>query len=1079
MNLITKTSTYLLFFFIPLAAQSSDPLFTHFSIEEGLSQSTVHSILQDNQGYMWIATEDGLNRFDGYNFTIYRNDPTDSSSLAGNRVHTVMQDNQNRIWVGTTDGLSVLTLIADSALNTEKEGFINYYNSVRDTQSLSSNDVRCLYRDNGGNIWIGTSKGLSFIRNELIEGRESPRSLTFDRMNSNPELYNLAGTELISSIIEDGNGSLWIGTMGNGIIELNKQSGKVLNFKHDPSDPGSPGSNYIIRLYLDRAGRLWAGTYRGGLNLYDNISNNFIRYLPDEDNPGSITDNRIYSMFDDDNGNLWIGTFECGINKLDTRKNKFISYKSNSRKPKSLSSNFVRCLFIDRSGNLWAGTNKGVNKMDLKQPKFYAFRNDYEETPLLSDSYVLSITEDRNGGLWIGTNKGLDNYNPEEGNFSSYAVKHNNPKSNEGFVYSIKSDAEGYLWLGTFGGGLLQCDLKGKIIRQYIHTGKRSNEILDNRIHSLYIGAGEIIIGTVAGICVLDRKTERFRNYLVSMKDSALLSGRSINVIYKDRNNIFWIGTSGGLVSVDVSGRDSYSYVHGNASGSSISSNDINSILEDLKGNLWIGTDKGLNLLDRKSNSFALYTTKDGLPNDYIAGILEDDRGCLWISTNNGVSKFDPKQPEGKRFRNYDLDDGLQGLEFTEGAAFKNSKGEIYFGGTNGFNKFNPALIQDNPNIPAVAIISFSIAGKNKLNHLQIAGARSISLDYNENFFSFEFAAFDYTNPKKNKYAYRLEGFDKDWIDSGSRRFANYTNIDPGKYVFRVKASNNDGVWNEQGASVGIIIKPPFYKTWTAYIFYLLAIVSGLYSLRRFELQKKKRKNEAVMRIEKEKAKLMEAQLRAEKAELQTKAIAAERLLEEQNIRARIASDIHDEIGSNLSSITLLGTLMNNNIDRPDELKKQLTDINKAAKISTESIRDIIWFINPGSDKLSSLVNRMKETASLMLKGIDYRIETTGIFTDEKVSPELKRNLSLIFKESMNNIAKHSSAKNILIRIAKQGEEILMEINDDGSGFDESLIKAGNGLKNIRNRAEQLNGKAEITSVPGKGTIVSVRINIT
>ncbi|HEY7751118.1 MAG TPA: two-component regulator propeller domain-containing protein, partial [Ignavibacteriaceae bacterium] len=883
----------------------------------------------------------------------------------------------------------------------------------------------------------------------------------------------------VTAITEDGNGNLWIGTMGKGIIVLSRQSGKIAVYQNDVSDPSSIGSNYVIKLYTDFSGRVWIGTYGGGLNRFDHTTKKFIRYQPDPDDPKSISENKIYDFVDDKSGNLWIGTFSGGLNKFNLKRGEFFRYKNNKHDPLSLSNDFVRCLLVDRSGNLWAGTNNGINKADLKPPKFITFRNNYWDPHSLSHNYVLSIFEERNGNLWVGTNNGIDSYDKSTGLFTNHKIPHNNPRGSDGFVYAITQDEDGFLWLGTFGGGLIKCNSKGKIIRQYLHNEKNTFGILDNRVNTLFIRKNsDVVVGTVTGICVLQRTNDKFRNYLISSKDSILLSGKSIHKIYEDRNGIYWIGTGAGLFRVDPSDGECLAFTSEENNQQTISSNLITTICEDSKGNLWIGTEDGLNLLDRKTGTFKNFTTKNGLPNNYITSLEEDGQGNLWISTNRGISKMDNRLTEGKQFRNYDADDGLQGLEFNSNSSFKNSNGEIYFGGTNGFSKFNPSEIKDNPKPPEVAIVAFYKLGNPELSLLQLQRTEKIILDYNENFFTFELAAFDYTNPNKNQHAYKLEGFDNDWVYIGNRRFANYTNIDPGEYIFRVKAANNDGVWNENGVSVLLIINPPFYRTWLAYMIYIIFIGVILYSIRKYEIKKRRLKSETLLKEEKEKAKLVEAQFKAEKAELQAKAIETEQEIEKQKIRYRIASDLHDEIGSNLSSIALLSSIMSRQIKTDNEIGSQLSDITTAAKNSTEAIRDIVWFLNPTSDLLSWLLTKMKETASTMLKNIRYDFQTDGTETDTKINPEVKRNVYLIFKESLNNIIKHSSARNVTIRVTNSDNRLNLQIADDGIGFEQTSVIKGNGLYNLSNRAEQIGAELKIISSPGKGTTININTDI-
>ena len=1064
-----------------LSAQKNELKFEHISIEDGLSQSTVHSIIQDNHGFIWIGTEDGLNRFDGYNFTVYRNDRDDSTSIANNQIRAIIQDKYGNIWAGTSNGLSVLALITNTTAGKKEEGFHNYFNHPDDSSSISNNDIRCIYQDKFGVIWIGTTMGLNkvILNSDNQSDRYYLDRVEFSHSTFSPVFADVTSKVFISAITEDGNGNLWLGTMGKGLIVFNRQSGLLITYKNDPTDPKTVGSNYIIKLFTDLAGRVWVGTYGGGLNRFDYTSKSFIRYMTDPGNNESISENKVYGLVDDTDGNLWVGTFSGGLNKFDSKLNYFIHYKNNKPDPSSLSNDFIRCLLIDRSGNLWIGTNDGINKTDLKPPKFITFENNYWDPNTLTDNFVLSVIEDRKGKLWVGTNNGLNSYESNTVGFIKHKIPHKNPRSGAGFVYSIVQDEDGFLWLGTFGGGLIKCNTDGKIIKHYLQNENNNYGILDNRINTLFLQKnGDIVVGTLEGICVLQKESDKFRYYFISSQDSAIISGKSIYQIYQDRNDIYWIGTGNGLFRINPSDGNCTIYLADETKPESISSSVITTICEDSKGNFWVGTENGLNKLDRKTNTFTIFTTKNGLPNNFINSLIDDEEGNLWIATNRGISKLNIELPDGKQFRNYDTDDGLQGLEFNINAAFKNINGEIYFGGTNGLTKFNPSEIRDNPHLPEVAIISFYKMGKPELSFLQISHMDLITLSYSENFFSFEFSAFDYTDSKKNQYAYQLEGFDKDWVYNNNRRFANYTSIDPGEYTFHVKASNNDGIWNESAASIKLIINPPFYRTWLAYIIYIIIGCISLYSIRKIELRKRKLKSEALLKEEKEKAKLVEAQLKAEKAELQAKSIESEKELEKQKIRYRIASDLHDEIGSNLSSITLLCSLMARNIKPDEEINIQLSEISNAARSSAESIRDIVWFLNPTSDLLGKLLTRMKETANLLLRNIKYSIDTLGIDSDQRINPEVKRNVYLIFKEVLNNIAKHSGAGNVKIQIDNENQKLSILIADDGIGFDLNSVVEGNGLRNLNNRAEQIGAELKIISSRGKGTTISLRTDI-
>lgn len=486
----------------------------------------------------------------------------------------------------------------------------------------------------------------------------------------------------------------------------------------------------------------------------------------------------------------------------------------------------------------------------------------------------------------------------------------------------------------------------------------------------------------------------------------------------------------------------------------------------------------GLYKLNPTTNEITGYGISNGIPHENIYAIVPDDSGNLWISTGNGLTKFNPST---NKSQTYDEEDGLQSLEFRRGSFHKGKSGRFYFGGVKGLNYFYPDRITDNQNNPNVVFTSF------RLFDLEPPAARfgsninmldQIELSYNENYISFEFSALEYASPRKNQYAYMLEGIDEEWHYSESRRFANYVDLNPGEYVFRVKATNSDGVWNHEGRSIKLIITPPIWLTWYAYALYILIFLGILYSFRRFELNKRKLKEEERIRMQKEEAELREARLKAESAELRTIALESEKEIEKQQMRNRIAADLHDEIGSNLSSISLLSTLTKKKINKDGEVLKNLNEIILAAKTSSESMREIIWLINPMSDQLQNLISKMKETANVMLGNITYEITTEVSDSDEKINPEIKRNIYLIYKETLNNIMKHSNANNAKILIKKVDHDFLLSVSDNGTGYDEKNIKAGNGLRNLNTRAEQINAELSINSVLTKGTEVTLKIKI-
>lgn len=814
-------------------AQRKEIRFYHVSIEEGLSQSSVNCILQDRKGFMWFGTRDGLNQYDGYRFTIYRNEPYNSNSLSSNFVNSIYEDASGTLWVGTRGGglnrfdpatgqlvhyqndpenpnslsnNNVLSICEDPGesekvlwIGTEnglnkfdciEESFTCYKNDPDDPYSISDNNINVIYKDSSGTLWIGTRNG-GLNRFDRAQKR-------FSHYENDPENPQSLNHNDVRSIYEDRSGALWVGTYGGGLNKLVTSSDKgtpptFICYTHDPNDPNSLSNDRVTSIYEDRMENLWAGTWNGGLNRFNREKKNFDHWLHNPKNPNSISNNYVWSIYEDRSGILWIGTSGGGINKIDRTRDKFRHYYHDPGNPNSLNNDEIWSIYEDKTGVLWIGTDVGgLNKIDREKERFTYYMHDPKNPFSLSYSEVRSIYEDpgeTGNVLWIGTYRGgLNKFDRDKKQFTCYMNDPDNPKSlSSDFIVSIYGDSEGMLWIGTYGGGL-------------------------NRF---------------------SRDKELFTRYMNDPENPKSLSNNFVHVIYEDRSGVLWIGTDRGLNQFDRDKEQFVRYEYESDNPNSLSYNCVFSIYEDESGALWIGTfGGGLNKFEREKNKFTHYTEKEGLSNNAIYGILCDDEGSLWISTNDGLSKFNPKT---ETFKNYDINDGLQSREFNRGAYHKSKSGEMFFGGVSGFNAFYPDKIKESPYTPPILITDFQISnqsvgiGGDSPLKKHINETEEIVLSYKNNIFSFEFVALDYRIPDKNQYAYVMEGFEKDWNYVGNRRFATYTALAPGDYTFRVKGSSSDGVWNEEGVSVRIKITPPFWKTWWFYLGCILGIIfSGI-----------------------------------------------------------------------------------------------------------------------------------------------------------------------------------------------------------------------------------------------------------
>jgi PAS domain S-box-containing protein len=799
--------------------------FERLGLEDGLSEAQIGAIFQDSQGFVWIGTRDGLNKYDGYTFTVYRHDPADPTSLSTNVIYAILEGAEDTLWLGTDRGL---------------------------VQFDKRSEVFTSYRSN----------------------QEAPFRL--DRVP-------------VQAIQADSQGVLWIGTLGQGLFCLESRTGRLTAFQHDPEDPRSLASNSVLAILEDAHGTLWVGTHGGGLGRLDRQSGDFTWYRHSREDTQCLSSNNITTLLEDTQGILWIGTETGGLNALDltTQAPTFIRYQHEERNPHSLSHDYVMSLLEDSAGNLWVGTGRGLNEFDRQRRRFRRHYHEEGDLSSLSHSEIFSLAEDAQGTLWIGTRMGLNKFDRSTRAFGHFRHQDRPDALSSNAVSAFLEDAQGFLWIGTYGGGLNRSTMDDRLTfvhfdhceddphcladRRALPDADRPALLGENAVLALCEDAqGRLWIGTNAGLHRLvpgdtldspptfvryrpeqddpyslshnlilaladDRKgnlwigtygglnrlnqadaDQKFVRYLHDENDPHSLSHDFVRTVHADSAGHVWIGTDGGLSRmVHADDGRFIRYRHDKQNPHSLSHDRIFCFAEDAEGVLWLGTEGGLNRFDPQTGQFTAYREKDGLSNDVVSALLVDDRGGLWLSTNRGIDRFDPAT---ERFTHYDVFDGLQGNEFTQGAYYKDQQGRLYFGGFNGFNVFHPDDIQDNAYRPPVVLTSFLLA--NQPVPVSESGPLKEHINFNEHIelapedyvFAFEFSALNYRQPHKNRFAYQLEGFDRDWIPSDARdRKAVYTNVPPGTYTFRVKATNDDGLWNEAGTSIQVTVSQPWW----------------------------------------------------------------------------------------------------------------------------------------------------------------------------------------------------------------------------------------------------------------------------
>ena len=1084
--------------------------FEHFSPEQGFSHGGVLDIFQDSKGFLWFGTTNGLIRYDGYNFKTFKYDPDDVKSLNYNSVISIYEDTSGILWIGTEGG-------GLNKYNRESDKFTRYVHDANNPNSLSNNVVSSILRDRSGNLWIGTFGGL----NKLIT-RDSVTS--FIHYKNDPNKPTSLSNDFVGQICEDKSGNLWIAT-GNGLDklsqdEINKSSPTFIHYKHIPGDPKSLRHDAVFSIYEDNSGTLWVGTLGGGLNKLvssdnEGSSNTFIHYMNDPKNPTSLSSNVVGSIFEDGSGNLWIGTWGGGLNKFDRVNESFTQYEFDPNNSKSLNGNWVYSIYEDNSGILWVGTMPGgLNKFDPLKNQFKHYKHNPNDPKNLSVDRIYSIYEDSDGTLWIGTfygglNRLVPGHDEKSApSFFRYSHNPNDPKSINS-VFSICEDNSGNIWIGTFGGGLnkLVQSEKNKSYPKFIHYENDPDDptsLSNNAIRVIYKdNNGNLWIGTDSGLNKLisgadEMSPATFLSYINNLKDSTSISNNMVWSIYQDKQETIWIGTSGGLNKLIPSDNNhsQATFIHytnefGNPS--SLSGNQVSSMYEDNSGNFWIGTEEGgLNKFDRKSEQFIRFKEKDGLPDNSIKGILGDDEGNLWLSTGNGLSKFNTKT---KTFKNYSTKDGLQGTWFQGGAYFKNKNGEMFFGGNNGFNSFHPDSLRDNVRIPPMVITGFKLFNKSvpvgldtatnrTILSKSITETREIKLTYKDYIISFEFSALDFHTPEKNQYAYFLEGFDKEWnYTDANTRFATYTNLDPGEYTFKVKGSNNDGIWNEAGTSIKLFITPPWWATWWAYSFYVLFALAGLYSIRRYELNRTQLKNQV---------KLDEVKLKEREETDRMKSRFFANISHEFRTPLTLIKGPAEKINKDSSGdeIEKQTGVIKKNADRLLSLINQLLDLSKleAGKLELKASKsNIVPFIKGITMSFESIAERK----DIMLKVKAGKDEIELYFDKEMITKIMTNLLSNAFK---------FTPKGGQIRVSvneSENDSIIIKVRDTGVGISEQELSklfdrfyqvdssqtrehegTGIGLALTKELVELHQGKISVTSKLGEGTEFTVMLPV-
>lgn len=1053
-------------------AQVHKPDFTHLTTNEGLSQSTVLCILKDSKGFMWFGTNEGLNKYDGYEFSIYKHYPTDQTSLNSNMVNDLLEDNHGTIWVATSDGLDLFNRTTNS--------FSHY--PLAPSQLI----IYDIFQDSKQRIWLGTTSGLYVLDAE----NKTFRSFRSDKTG------NTLSHDVVLKIAEDQAGILWIGTR-NGLNRFDPKTENFRHYFHNPNDARSIGSDWVRAVYVDRNHTVWTGTLGGGIARYDPTTNSFTNFLHDPNRSASLGHNDVFCLTEDNQNNLWVGTENGGISIYDTKREEFTTVVSDPADPNSLNSNSIYSLYKDNTGNIWVGTySGGVNYVPRFGKKFRLYRHMLNENSL-SNSIVLSIKGDTDGNIWLGTDGGgLNLFDPKTNKFSSYKNRpsvNNSPGSD--YLITIVNAGQNLLALGYHRKGFDLFDTKKKSFTHYVPIKGNTNDLPTSSVNVLCSDSEtNLWVGTWArGLYFYNRHTKQVTRFLHDSNNSNTLCDNNLSAIYEDNDRAIWLGTENGLDMLDPIMHRFIHYTHNPKNSHTISSNTINCILGAGVNQLWVGTAGGLCLLNKKTRQVEVITEKEGLPNNVINALIYDLSGNLWMSTNKGISSYNPRT---KVIRNYGILDGLQGNEFKVGSVHRTADGMLLFGGSNGFNTVYPERMQDNTFVPPIHITDFQVFNKSvqigdadSILTKHISETSAVSLEHDQNVFSVEFAALNYTLPEKNQYAYKLQGFDYDWNYVGNKRSATYTNLDPGTYTFRVKASNNDGLWNETGTSIQIRVLPPYWKTWWFRLLLAGLVVGSAYAFYTVRTSVLRSQKWALERVLEERT---------------------ERLHQEQvlnKMKSQFVSTASHEFRTPLATIQSSVNLVSMYIDLPPErgkpqIQKHLHVVEREIGKFVHLLDDILAIekMNVGKQPfspqpLNPLTIAHEVVSTYFQSRPDQRsvdLLTTGtpcsVLLDEKLITQVLMNL-------LSNAFKFSST-NPILRVDFNVEFLVLSVTDHGIGIPakdlphlfETFFRAGNagaiqgtglGLFITKQSVELHGGTVHVQSEENAGTTFTVTLPAT
>jgi len=1061
-----KLSYCLLFFFIvpvalfsqkkqELTIQDNFP-FTHIEYinsAQGLNGSEVYWATQDRRGFMWFITNIGLNRFDGHSFRSYGYNPDDANSPVTDWHHGMIEDKNGTLWIlSQSNGLY--------SFDPYHEKFINYRHQPGNNNSLAHNRITAMDIEGDSILWMAAPQPVSGLDKFDLKTK-SFSHITPEKNDSTGTGITFIYSHVLDKRKKTAGGQGWLWLMDNSGPDENlrfdcfdTKTGKIIDHFDFPFI--SHLTQYSIRTDGIKNETIWIGSNDNGIYGFNIVTKKFIIIKQEHScratrhiNEGYWTSYHV--VMEDHAGNLWTTNDNNEIVYYDRTGKKFYSQPI-----QKIKANFVPPPFIfeDKSERVWLCTTNGLIAVDTKQKNIFVCQHNDNDTKSISGNLIYGIKRVKNGPLFIESDDAINSFNKKTKSFSRFPLTDNGKKIENGGAWIIYEDSRNNIWFTGGNTGLICYNPTTKKSRLYKffyaddgseYSSWGCQGIIEDRKGRYWV------TGWSVGLYSLDPATGKVRIFSADDKPNSLTTN-DVATLFEDSKGILYMcGWGGGFITFNPDNETFKTYHHDPKDPTSVSHETSHSFLETKNGLIWFGTiGGGINVFNPATGKFKAFTTQDGLAHDNVCTLIEDKNGNYWAGTTGGISCFtmpdDPFAPGCKiKFRNYDMNDGLPSNQLNWSSAFCDTDGTLYFGTRGqGLFYFHPDSLKDNDFKPPVYITEFRL--KNKLvgvnNSISVLSSpieftKEIRLNYKQNMISFSFAALNYTHPEKNQYAYMLEGFDKNWIyTDASKRFANYTNLDPDTYVFKVKATNNDGVWNETPTELKIIITPPFWQTAWFRVLVIVAIAGAIYAAYRYRLQQ---------------------------------------ILKLQNVRNRIAADLHDDIGSTLNSISVFSEVAKTDSSKRDH---SLNMIGESSRKVIDAMSDIVWTINPDNDSFEKIILKMRSIAYNLLraKKIEFTFRADEKLNELKLSLITRRNFYFIFKEALNNLIKYSQAKRVSVSLNRNSNTISLVVRDDGIGFDPEKKYNGNGLTNIRRRAKEINAQLNIESGEGEGT--SIQLNL-